>query len=374
MAVFVRQLIVVSGYYGFDNLGDEAILEELVRELKSLWPAKDIVILSQNPESTAARFGVRAQNRWKLSEIAALLRHCKLFISGGGGLFQDSESVKSVIYYGGLISLATLCGAPTLIYAQGLGPLKSALGKALTRFSLVQPKQISVRDETSLNLLKEWGLANVSQRTGDPVWLLPRAELEQDLMEPIENCKRSGDKLVGLSLRDGGGFSLRHIESLAIAMHKQLSPQYRLMPLPLQANQDEMPLEQFQAIWLELGGKLVKPNLLKIEKPSQWLSLIANLDLLVGMRLHSLIMALSSQVPVVGISYDPKVKHVLDYFQQPCLPYETAKQVDQDAWEATLARQAKAEPQGRRIIEERLATAREGACQNQLLIAKMLSS
>ncbi|MBL8084067.1 MAG: polysaccharide pyruvyl transferase family protein, partial [Candidatus Obscuribacter sp.] len=145
MAVFVRQLIVVSGYYGFDNLGDEAILEELVRELKSLWPAKDIVILSQNPESTAARFGVRAQNRWQLSEIAVLLRQCKLFISGGGGLFQDSESVKSVIYYGGLISLATLCGAPTLIYAQGLGPLKSALGKALTRFSLVQAKQLSVR-------------------------------------------------------------------------------------------------------------------------------------------------------------------------------------------------------------------------------------
>ncbi|MBI5176065.1 MAG: polysaccharide pyruvyl transferase CsaB [Candidatus Melainabacteria bacterium] len=374
MAVFVRQLIVVSGYYGFNNLGDEAILEELVRELKSLWPAKDIVILSQNPETTAARFGVRAQNRWQLSEIAALLRNCKLFISGGGGLFQDSESVKSVIYYGGLISLATLCGAPTLIYAQGLGPLKSALGKALTRFSLVQPKQISVRDETSLNLLKAWGLAGVSKLTGDPVWLLSKAELEQNLLEPILSCKRSGQKLVGLSLRDGGGFSLRHIECLAIAMHKQLSPKYSLVPLPLQANQDEKPLQQFQSIWLELGGKLVKPDLLRIEKPSQWLSLIANLDLLVGMRLHSLIMALSSQVPVVGISYDPKVKHVLEYFEQPSLPYETETQVDQQAWEATLAGQADLGQPGRRIIAERLAAAREGACQNQALIAKMLSS
>lgn len=372
--MFVRQLIVVSGYYGFNNLGDEAILEELVHELKSLWPANDIVILSQDPESTKARLGVGAQNRWKLGEIAASLRHCKLFISGGGGLFQDSESVKSVIYYGGLISLATLCGAPTLIYAQGLGPLKSALGKALTRFSLVQPKQISVRDETSLNLLKEWGLSGNSRLTGDPVWLLPKAELEQDLLEPILDCKRSGNKLVGLSLRDGGGFSLRHIECLAISMHKQLSPRYTLLPLPLQPAQDEAPLEQFQSIWLELGGKILKPQLGKLEKPSQWLSLIANLDLLIGMRLHALIMALSSQVPVVGISYDPKVKHVLNYFEQPSLPYEPETQVDQRVWEETIGLQSELGRQGRQIVARQLAAAREGACQNQALIAKMLSS
>ena len=374
MAVFVRQLIVVSGYYGFNNLGDEAILEELVHELKSLWSANDIVILSQDPETTAARFGVGAQNRWKLGEIAALLKQCKLFISGGGGLFQDSESVKSVIYYGGLISLATLCGAPTLIYAQGLGPLKTALGKALTRFSLVQPKQISVRDETSLKLLKEWGLAGNSRLTGDPVWLLSPTALDEELLNPVSNCKRSGNKLVGLSLREGGGFSLRHIECLAISMHKQLSPHYTLLPLPLQPDQDEVPLEQFTSIWLELGGKILSPQLGKLEKPSQWLSLIANLDLLIGMRLHSLIMALSSQVPVVGISYDPKVKHVLNFFEQPCLPYETATQADQKAWEETIGLQSESGQQGRQIIARQLASAREGACQNQALIAKMLSS
>ncbi|MBP7578818.1 MAG: polysaccharide pyruvyl transferase family protein, partial [Candidatus Obscuribacter sp.] len=116
-----RKLVVVSGYYGFNNLGDEAILEELVSELKTLVALEDIVVLSQDPNATANLYGVKAINRWQISKIAGLMGQTKLFISGGGGLFQDTGSIKSVIYYGGLINIARMAGAKVMAYAQGLG-------------------------------------------------------------------------------------------------------------------------------------------------------------------------------------------------------------------------------------------------------------
>src|SRR5277367_2728909 len=129
----IRNLIVVSGYYGFNNLGDEAILEELLAELRSLEELDNVVVLSNNPQRTVSRYQVKAVSRWKLSVLTKHLSEAKLFISGGGGLFQDSTSIKPPLFYAAQMLLARFHGAKVMVYAQGLGPLRSAVSKALTR-------------------------------------------------------------------------------------------------------------------------------------------------------------------------------------------------------------------------------------------------
>lgn len=365
-----RNKIVVSGYYGFDNLGDEAILEVLTSELKEFSAPQDIVVLSQDPETTKKRYGVSAINRWRLPEIAGQLRQARLFVSGGGGLFQDTESVKSVIYYGGLISIATACGAPTFIYAQGLGPLKTALARLITKLSLAQPALITVRDSKSLALLQEWRLP--AYETGDPVWLMEPSALPPSIAEKL---KQHQGKTLALSLRKLEKFGEGQIRQLAQSLSQTFAGEYTLLALPLQKNQDQAALAVFADEWLKLGGKNLELDFSLIEKPSQWLALISQADFLVGMRLHSLIMALSQNVPVAGLAYDPKVSHVLEEFEAVSLPLYAEKESDYAMLLNSVFNNevCKTAIKGQAKTANHLLRMRQAACQNKALLAKILS-
>ena len=57
----------------------------------------------------------------------------------------------------------------------------------------------------------------------------------------------------------------------------------------------------------------------RICQPNEMLAIIANLDLLIGMRLHSLIFAAQNAVPMLGLSYDPKVAAFMKSIDQPVI-------------------------------------------------------
>ncbi|MBZ0189806.1 MAG: polysaccharide pyruvyl transferase CsaB [Candidatus Obscuribacterales bacterium] len=315
-----RRLVLVCGYYGFGNLGDEAILEELLLELRELAAPSDIVVLSNDPETTSARFGIASINRWHLKEILSLLFKTRLFVSGGGGLFQDSSSIKSVVYYSFLLSMARMMGARTIVYAQGIGPLKSLPAIAMTKAALSTASAITVRDQKSQDLLSSWNLSSIL--SADPVWCLKPSLLPDSIQDLLESCRigHCQDTLiVGLSLRKTAGFADDQALDLARLLLVSLPQDALLVPLILQENQDRALLDRVVQTWLAQGRKsLDLPTDLDL-LPSQWLSLIGRLDLVIGMRLHSLIMALKSGVMTVGLAYDPKVEHVMIQFGQPFL-------------------------------------------------------
>jgi len=370
-----RNLIVVSGYYGFDNLGDEAILEELIGELSEIAGRDQIVVLSNSPAGTSKNFGVASTNRWRLSEIAPVLRRAKLFISGGGGLFQDTSSASSVIYYAGLLCLAKALGTKTLIYAQGLGPLKRAVSKFCTRMAFNLADGITLRDGQSMEMLKSWGLSG--DLTEDPVWLLKPSALPQSVAGQMADLKKEHKKLVALSLRQGGGFTAAHIGELAASLDKSLPADTAVVALPLQKSLDLPALDAFAEAFGALGRRCHKLSFEDLTLPSQWLNLIGTFDLVVGMRLHSLIMALSSGVPVVGIAYDPKVTRVLSQFDQPNLHYTKGESPEatkrQEEWLKVLSQALKESSTYGERASQGASRCKELACQNPLIIAKMLA-
>jgi polysaccharide pyruvyl transferase CsaB len=370
-----RNLIVVSGYYGFDNLGDEAILEELLVELSEISARDKIVVLSNAPDSTTQKFGVASADRWQLGEIAPLLRRAKLFISGGGGLFQDSSSAASVIYYSGLICLAKVLGCKILIYAQGLGPLSSSISRSCTRTALGMSDQITLRDQKSMALLNDWG--QTGQLTEDPVWLLKPGQLPESIAQQVTHLKKEHKQLVGLSLREGAGFSRAHINQLAFTLDKVLPQDAAIIALPLQKNLDQKALDALSDDFQALGRRCHTLTCEDLVLPSQWLSLIASFDLVVGMRLHSLIMALSSGVPVVGIAYDPKVTRVLAEFDQPNFGYTKGEgevpEERKNEWHQVLTKALKESTSYRDKAKQGAMRCKEMACQNPLIIAKMLA-
>lgn len=364
-----RRGVVISGYYGFANLGDEAILEQLLYELKRLVPAEDIVVLSANPENTREKFAVGAISRVSLKDIVMALSGSQLFISGGGGLFQNTKSLGSILYYGGLIVLAKLLGCRTVVYAQGLGPLIGAPARLLTRYFLSVCDLVSVRDDNSYRWLQQW--QQPAFRTADPVWRLIKSSLPEDIEQRLCSLKQSGGRLIGLSLRPSSHLLEAHLQLLADTLHALMSPDDSLILVALQPEQDSQPLEKFRSIWEKLGRSSWCVPSEKIMLPSQWLSLFAICDLVIAMRLHAIIMSLASAVPVAGITYDPKVEAVLDEFEQPKL--NMINEFASEQWQHGLGVLFKRSGELAELAGEKSHMAQKYACQNFSLLAKILN-
>jgi polysaccharide pyruvyl transferase CsaB len=318
-----RSLVFVSGYYGFDNLGDEAILEELCSELKQLVRPDEIMVLSANPETTASRYGVRSMQRKSLAELWTALPQARVFVSGGGGLFQNTKTLGSIIFYGLQILMARAHGARVIIWAQGIGPLRGNLAQNLCRQILSQAHEISVRDDASLALLESWHLA--ASRTADPVWSLAEGRLPESVEKQLSEAGAFKEKsmCVGLSLRPSPQLGSEHLLQLAAGLSQTLAKDDRLLLLPMQDDQDLPVLKAFLTFWQKNGRSADILDTSALALPSQWLSVFARLKLLVGMRLHAIIMTLKSGRPVAGIAYDPKVTQLLTEFGQCCLTLST---------------------------------------------------
>jgi len=371
----MSEYVVVSGYYGFDNLGDEAILEEILAEVGRLIKDKSkIVVLSQNPEKTRSVFGVSSVDRWSLSALHPVFSKAKLFISGGGGLYQDTTSVKSVVYYAGLAMLARLCGAPMVIYAQGIGPLRSALSAALTKSAMKSARAITVRDSNSVSLLEKWGIRNVVL-TADPVWCLEPTPLPESMVAALGRVP-AGRFLLGLSLRESPLITLAMVEAFANSLAKSAKPGTVLVPLILQHNQDAELLNAFAKVWKDHGMETLDLDFAQLTRPSQWISLLSRFDLIVGMRFHALLMALKSGVPTIGLAYDPKVSYLMKNFDQPSL--NLAKGYDEEGAASQLSELMAGALCNILELQERAtkvsASQKELACQNFEVIAKILNS
>ncbi len=96
--------LVLSGYYGFYNVGDEAILQSIIESLHKENPNIELVVLSNDPDYTRKMYGVEAVDRWSIKSVYDAIKKSDGLISGGGSLLQDKTSVKKYFilygYYG----------------------------------------------------------------------------------------------------------------------------------------------------------------------------------------------------------------------------------------------------------------------------------
>lgn len=306
--------ILLSGYFGFGNTGDEAILQAQLQTLRDLSPELDLAALVADPGQPLEQARVVA--RQDPIEVLTALRRCDLLISGGGGLLQDSTGPKSIIYYLGLCALAKLLGKRVMFYCQGYGPVRSKWGRTAVKLVADRVDLITVRDQQSADDLKAAGVRRTPVVvTADPGLSLkpePPAELRPVLQEegllpefgrlegPTGRHQGVGP-LVAVTVRPWPGFSL---EALADALYKFRSEQRaRYLVIPFHPQLDREPSLRLQEL-LEGEAKVLSRDY----SPSQLTGILHCCDMVVGMRLHSLILAASAGIPLLGLSYDPKVK------------------------------------------------------------------
>ncbi|WP_310550771.1 polysaccharide pyruvyl transferase CsaB [Paenibacillus glufosinatiresistens] len=327
--------VVLSGYYGYRNSGDEAVLQSILIALdrwsRELGVQIVPVVLSGDPAWTTAAYGVRAVPRMSLGEVRRAIAESDALISGGGSLLQDVTGAKSIPYYLGVIKLAQMLGKPSFVYAQGIGPVNRKWFYPMIRSVFRRCKLISVRDEQSRALLLSMGL---------------RAEDVQVVPDPVMGLKLPGEE-------DGGGLSRvlpseetlpcigvsvrfwekdrRELDAIADGLRQacQSRPLHiRFLPfhVPSDIEASRYCMERLGEVPMASGGSvsIAEPD----DRPQSMLREVGECSLLLGMRLHSLIYAAGRRVPVIGISYDPKIDHFLSRLDVK--PVGTTESLDAD--------------------------------------------
>lgn len=270
--------ILFSGYYGFGNLGDEALLEGLLHALEPRFGGA-LCVLSQRPSETAALHGVAACHR--IFGLPALLRPSAL-VSGGGGLLQDKTSARSLRYYLGVIALAKRLGRSVVVYGQSLGPLSAEGERAIAR--VLRGVPIAVRDETSRRLLERLELP--ATLVADPALLLPKVTAHIDAASPVVLIPRGGYPEITKTLG-----------ALALRLDTEGIP---LAGLALHPQEDAAALAALRA-------QVPRVQLLSAATPLEALEHLARSRHVVSARLHGLILAARVRRPFSALAYDPKV-------------------------------------------------------------------
>ncbi|MHB8840835.1 MAG: polysaccharide pyruvyl transferase CsaB [Candidatus Aquicultor sp.] len=284
--------VLISGYYGFGNTGDEAILSAMITSLRSEIPNIEITVSSFHPYETEARYGVKAIPR-SIKAIRRTLKKSDLFVSGGGGLLQDVTSVHSLVYYCLLLIVARVERVPVMIYGQGIGPIKRFFSKFLVKLAISGCNIIAVRDEGSKRFLEKIGVRREIAVTADPALLL----------KPVRVSRLAGIKrpAIGFALRAWPGIDFTRIAKAADEVADRFDASVVL--IPFHGGRDKSVAEQ-------VAGRMVQKAMVidNVELPSETLGVIGELDVLVGMRLHSTIFAAVQGVPFIPVAYDPKVE------------------------------------------------------------------
>ncbi len=307
--------VVLSGYYGFGNLGDEALLEVIVAQMRARFPGIAIDVLSASPAQTVKTYGIQATPRWNPGAVREAIAQADVLISGGGGLLQSATSARSAFYYASVLREAVKQKRRSMIFAQSIGPL-DVLGRFIVKRMCKGVDRATVRDARSVQLLKSLLPGTPVEQTADPVFLY-------DL--PVDDLDLQAE---GLGTEPYAVVSVRKIPALkegTTAIVRAVDTLYerhgiRSAFLPLGGASDA-----------EVSTNIIRacssaPMLLPECSLARAAAIIRGAHVVIGMRLHALILAARFAVPFLAIPYDPKVSSLCNDLAYPLEPLWTPGQ------------------------------------------------
>ena len=315
-----RSGVVICGAYGMGNSGDEAILDAIVAEMRAIDPLMPLTVMTRDPAGASARLGLTAVHTFNFPRFLAVMRRRALYINGGGSLIQDVTSRRSLWYYLFTLRAAKRLGCKVMMYGCGIGPVKRPGGVERTRRVLNScVDAITLREPDSIEELARFGVTKPEIiLASDPALTLPSAPAEEVDAALEAAGAAPGGKYICFALRLWPGFGEKAGVFAAAARHAHEA--YGLTPVFLPINH----LDDGQAAALVAEKLGDTPHVLLPGPMSSALviGLMSRMQVVVSMRLHWLIFAAGQGVPLIGVSYDPKVTAFLRCVDAGCVPLE----------------------------------------------------
>ncbi len=316
----IKNGVVICGAYGMGNSGDDAILEAIIGEINEIAPNVPITALSRSPKETRLEYGVDSVHMFDFIAFRKVMQSTRLYISGGGSLIQNVTSRRSLWYYLHTIKAAKKLGNRVMMYGCGIGPIVDKKDEPKVRDVLNRCVDvITLREPYSLSELKRMGVTipkmlvssdpalSISPASGDVI----DAELKAYGLDPEGGY-------VCFSVRRWSAFGEKAADFAAAADF--VADTLGLEPVFILINHRE------DGKATEAVRSLMKNKAVVISRPmdsSLTIGILSRMRVVVSMRLHALIFAASQGVPLVGVSYDPKVTAFLDIVgEKRCVPFD----------------------------------------------------
>lgn len=305
--------VLMSGYYGFNNSGDEAILLSMQKNIEKLGDNINITVLSNNPADTRSKYGAKVVYRFSFFEVIKAVRGCDVLLSGGGSLLQDSTSTRSLMYYLSIIVLAKMFRKKVMLYANGIGPVSKNINRHMVKCVVNKANIITLREENSYDELRAMGVNNENSFvTADPVFTMGSIENEQ-AMKLMQDAGVPTDKpIAGVSVRnwkDIDGF-VDKFAKLCDEIHVKYGRNivFIVMQIPNDIKISKM-----------VQDRMKEPSYILNDSYSPYdiMGMINCMDFILSMRLHTLIFAARKRIPLIGFIYDPKIEYYLDKLHMP---------------------------------------------------------
>nr|WP_297175019.1 polysaccharide pyruvyl transferase CsaB [uncultured Agathobaculum sp.] len=321
-----RESIVICGAYGRGNAGDDAILEAIVREMRALDPERTICVMSRRPKETRLVYRTNAIYTFNVFSVLRRFRRAALYINGGGSLMQDVTSTRSIWYYCYTLRAAKKRGCKVMMYGCGIGPINRPGNRIMAARTIDRSvDRITLRDDTSRAQLAQMGVTQPDIRvSADPTIILDPAPREVVNLALEQSGIDPAGRYIGFGLRSWKGLEsvLPEIASAAEYAYRKhgLTPVF----VPIEFPSDLIPAER-------VGALLSCPwHAVRTRQPIEvTIGILARMQAVVGIRLHSLMFSAGQGVPVVGMSYDIKVDGFLKYIgSRTCLPLRSVRSAD----------------------------------------------
>ena len=294
----MKTKVLIIGYYGAGNLGDEVLLDATINLLKKTYDSPEITVLTSNVEDTTKNRKVEAVYRGDYIHIIKTIKNSHLVIGGGGSMLQNVTSNESLIYYLGILRLAKLLGKKVALLGNGIGPLNTSFYQSLTKNVLKKLDAIVLRDKDSYNLLKNFGLTNI-YLGNDLVYSLDKIESHYKIERKV---------LINLRKWDYGPDFLQVIVNFVEYL---LEANYKVSLISFQAGNDDLILK-------DIYNRIKSDELYYFESHDygRIIQEIGSGEIFIGMRLHGLIFSSVSSTSFIALSYDPKVSSLSNYLDQ----------------------------------------------------------
>lgn len=310
--------ITILGYYGYDNSGDDAILKSFIDHVQKYHKDLSVVVLSNNPSQTRKLYRVQSVYRFHPLKLPDILSKTRLFITGGGTLVQDGTSSRSLWYYLSMIKLALKKGAHAVLFANGLGPLTRKKNRKAASEILDRMEVITLRDANAYEQLKSLGVKKPLTKVAvDPVLALSPADLSigYNILKN-EGVPLDGN-IVAFCIRKWK--KVKRAEEILAALADKISLELHAIPLfvPMQLPNDLRFSKKIVRCMKEKG--YVLHGRYSVDES---MSILGNTNLIIGMRLHSLIYAANMGLPMVGLAYEPKVDYFMQSINQPYVSWD----------------------------------------------------
>ena len=357
--------VVMSGYYGFGNAGDDAILESIQQSIRAASDEVSVTVLSNDPELTKKQYGLEAVPRFRMLRVFSALRRGDVLLSGGGSLLQDTTSTRSLVYYLSVIRCAQWLRKPVMLYANGIGPVRKGANRQRVRRAVERAALVTLRDHSSAWELAEMGVTRPVHVTADPVFQLRPAPRERSLELLAQTGLPEGRDFVAVSVRDWPGTEDFWGGLAQLCGHLREKYGLEILFLLMQHTQDREATRRVRE-------RMAMPSYVldTAAVPRELMGVLGEARLCLAMRLHTLIFAARMAVPTLGLVYDPKVASYLEELELPSagdvVSFDAAQAIERADglmadYDAVLAR-----------LKEKSARLTQAAGENERLLLELL--